>query len=50
MSEVIDTDEGLFALYVAECDRTKSKPSISDFIIWKSDKGYEDDLSDQFNL
>jgi hypothetical protein len=45
MSEVIDTTEQLFDLFVAECDRTKSEPSISDFSVWLSDKGYQDDLS-----
>lgn len=45
MSEVIDTTEQLFDLFVAECDRDGSTPSISDFTVWLEDKGYNDDLS-----
>lgn len=49
MSEVIDTTEQLFDLFVAECDRTKSKPSISDFSVWLEDNGYNDDLSSVYS-
>jgi len=50
MSEVMDTTEQLFDLFVAECDRTKTTPTISDFTVWLDDKGYNDDLSDVYGL
>ena len=35
--------DGLFELYVAECDRDKSAPSFKDFNIWLVENGYIDD-------
>lgn len=46
MSEILDTTEQLFDLYVAECARTSAVPDISDFMVWLEDNGYDDDLSE----
>lgn len=50
MSEINDSTEQLFDLYVAECDRTETTPQISDFMVWLEEKGYNDDLSSVFGL
>lgn len=42
--------ENLFDLYTAECDRDKLTPTIRDFNIWLSEKGYEDDLSEIYQM
>lgn len=45
MSQAID-NENFWDLYVAECDRTKTRPTISDFVLWLEEKGYNDDMTD----
>lgn len=48
MSELTGTTEQLFELFVAECARTDVKPTISDFIVWLEENGYNDDLSGMY--
>jgi hypothetical protein len=33
-----DIDERLWNLYVIDCERTQTKPSIKDFIIWREER------------
>lgn len=34
-------NERMWGLYVAECDRTKTRPSPKDFLVWLDDNDYD---------
>lgn len=46
MSTDTDTEEHLYDLYVAYCDRDSTTPTIRDYVIWRDEQGYSDDLED----
>lgn len=42
MEQMQDKDEGLWQLYLTDCQMHDATPSIKDFLIWCSEEGYDE--------